>query len=98
MGEGLATARRKPGGKTDLPLFVTSEALLNARGVLGAVWAVPDEDRGRIALIELPTVDPTPYDRSRCLGRAWTDPDARSRISPLSKTPRFPIRCSEGTA
>lgn len=98
VGGGLAKARRKPGGKADLPLFVTSEDLLNVRGVLGAVWTAPDEDGDRISLTELPTVDAAPYDRSRCLGRTWTDPGARSRISPLSETRRFPIRPSEGTA
>jgi len=90
VGEGLATAGRKPGAKAELPLFVTSEELLNLRGVLGAVWTLPDEDRDRLSLTELPTVDASPYDRTRCLGRSWTDPGARSRISPLSAAPRFP--------
>lgn len=89
LGEGLAAAGRKPGKKADLPLFVASELLLNARGVLGAVWEAPDAGGERFGLTDLPAVDAAPYDRRRCLGRSWTDPDARSRISPLSGTPRF---------
>jgi len=90
VGKGLAAAGGGPGKNADLPLFVTSEALLNARGVLGAVWAAADGERVR--LTELPTVDAAPYERGRCLGRSWTDPGARARISPLSQTPRFAIR------
>ncbi|HUG88220.1 MAG TPA: replication-relaxation family protein [Actinomycetota bacterium] len=91
VGEGLATVRRKPEAKADLPLFVTSEELLNGRGVLGAVWLAMDEEGERLALPDLPAVDAAPYDRGRCLGRSWTDPGARSRISARSETPRFPI-------
>jgi len=96
VGEGLAAAVRGPGRNAKLPLFVTSEELLSARGVLGPVWAVPDEDHYRIALTELPAVGATPYDRTRCLGRSWTDRDARSRISPLSAIPRFPAGSPRG--
>lgn len=90
VGEGLAAAGRGAGKNADLPLFVTSEELLKARGVLGAVWAAADGERLR--LTELPRVDAPLPDRGRCLGRSWTDPGAHARISPLSGTPRFPIR------
>jgi len=97
VGEALAAAGRGSGKKADLPLFVASEELLNARGVLGVVWLTPDAEGKRLQLTELPTVDATPYERGRCLGHTWTDPSARSRISPLSTTPRFPIRHPRGT-
>ncbi|HEX6206955.1 MAG TPA: replication-relaxation family protein [Actinomycetota bacterium] len=88
--EGLVAAGRGSGRKADVPLFIASERLLASLGVLGAVWRPPGEGDERLRLTELPAVDASLFDRTRCLGRAWTDPGARSRISPLSAAPRFP--------
>ena len=73
-----ALARPKRGGrggkKLALPVFLSSEELITARGVLGAVWAAPGTSE-RLSLTELPAKDGSPYDVRNCLGRVWTGGD-----------------------
>jgi hypothetical protein len=86
----LAAAHRGGRRKARVPVFLTSEALMAALGVLGPVWLPPDSEGGRLRLTRLPAIDAGPFDPRRCLGRYWTDGDGWSRVSPLSATPRFP--------
>jgi len=88
----LAAATGRSRHPSGVAVYATSEELLTASGVLGAVWLAPGAEGDRLRLTELPAVDASPYDRGRCLGKPWTSPGASSRIFPLSATPRFPTR------
>jgi hypothetical protein len=75
---------------TSFPLYVASEEQLSQLGVLGPVWRHPPSDGDRLSLLDLPAQPRDLYRAARCLGRYFTDADARRRISPVSTTPRFP--------
>jgi hypothetical protein len=76
--------------RASVPMFLTNEHLLTARGVLGPVWLPPGSEEERLCLTELPATDRSPYDLARCLGRYWIEGDRWSHISPISLPPRFP--------
>jgi hypothetical protein len=76
--------------RASVPMFLTNEHLLAARGVLGPAWLPADSEEERLCLTELPVTDGSPYDLRHALGRYWTDPDRWSHISPISLPPRFP--------
>jgi hypothetical protein len=75
---------------TSFPLYVASEDLLSALGVLGPVWRHLPTDGERISLLDLPSRPGDLFRSTRCLGRHFTDERARRRISSVSTTPRFP--------
>ncbi|MGH2545440.1 MAG: replication-relaxation family protein [Actinomycetota bacterium] len=89
VGQALHRAGRgRP--RQPVPIFVTNEALLATRGMLGPAWLPSGSESERLCFTELPATDPGPYGLRVCLGRCWTERDRWSRISPLSPPPRFP--------
>jgi hypothetical protein len=89
VAQALARANRRT-ARTPVPMFVTNEALLASRGMLGPVWLRLGSEGERLCLTELPATDAGPYELDRCLGQYWTDNHAWSRISPFSWVARFP--------
>ena len=89
-----ACGRRNAHDKGAPSMFSSTEELVTGRGILGALWLSLGDGGERIALLDLPARDASPYDPSRCLGRHWTEDGFRTwgRISPASAPPHFPTR------
>jgi len=93
VGSALRTAVGSlhiPGSlATSFPLYAASEDVLTELGVLGQVWKHVPTDGDRLSLVNLPAQPRDLFQSTRCLGRYFTDPVARRRISPVSTTPQF---------